>query len=103
MTTTQVDAAQIKNIASILKTVAHPTRLSIVHLLSNHEELPVKAICDKLETEQSLMSHHLSNLKLNGILSSRRQGKQIFYTLKLKDIVKIFECLENCKCNLNAF
>ena len=96
---TMVDAQQLKKVAFILKTVAHPTRLGIVQLLANHEELPVKAICDELNTEQSLMSHHLSNLKLKGILSSRRQGKQILYTLKQKEILKIFECLENCECN----
>jgi ArsR family transcriptional regulator len=94
------EAEKLERIASILKVVAHPLRLSIVHILEQHPELSVSDICTMLESEQSLTSHHLKNMKLHGILSSRRDGRSILYALKERDVSLIIECLENCQCNM---
>jgi len=90
-------ADKLERIAYILKTVAHPLRLGIVHLLEKHEQLSVSEICEILGAEQSLISHHLQTLRLKGILSSQRDGKSVFYFLKEKDVSKIITCLENCQ------
>lgn len=89
----------IERIAFILKTVAHPLRLSIVEVLGEDGEMCVNQICEQLGSEQSLTSHHLHIMKLNGILASKRAGKQVFYRLKEKDVTNIISCLENCSCN----
>lgn len=94
------EAEKLERIAFILKTVAHPMRLGIVHLLEMHPELSVTAICEKLGSEQSLTSHHLQNMRLKGILSARRDGRTVKYTLKERDVSLIIECLENCQCNM---
>jgi len=91
---------KLKRIAFILKTVAHPIRLGVVHLLETHPKLSVSEICESLNTEQSLTSHHLQNMKYKGILSSEREGRNIFYSLKEKDVSLIIECLEDCQCNM---
>lgn len=91
---------KLERIAYILKTVAHPTRLGIVHLLEIHPELKVSEICASLGTEQSLLSHHLQNMRLKGILSVRREGRTMLYSLKEKDVSMIIECLEDCQCNM---
>jgi len=91
---------KLKRIAFILKTVAHPMRLGIVHLLETHPKLSVSEICESLGTEQSLTSHHLQKMKDKGILSSKRDGRNIYYSLKEKDVSLIIECLENCQCNM---
>lgn len=91
---------KLERIAFILKTVAHPIRLGIVHLLEQHPRLSVSAICEMLGTEQSLTSHHLSNMKDKGILSVKREGRSMLYSLKEKDVSLIIECLENCQCNM---
>lgn len=91
---------KLERIAYILKTVAHPIRLGIVHLLEIHPKLSVSEICESLDTEQSLTSHHLQNMKLKGILSVKREGRHMFYSLKEKDVSLIIECLENCQCNM---
>ncbi len=96
----QEEAEKLERIAYILKTVAHPLRLGIVHILEQHPELSVSAICEILGSEQSLTSHHLQNMRLKGILSSKRQGRSILYSLKERDISLIIECLENCQCNM---
>lgn len=94
------EAEKLERIAYILKTVAHPLRLGIVHILEQHPQLSVTDICEMLGSEQSLTSHHLQNMKLNGILASKRQGRSILYSLKERDISLIIECLENCNCNM---
>lgn len=94
------EAEKLERIAYILKTVAHPLRLGIIHLLEQHARLSVSAICESLGSEQSLTSHHLQNMKLKGLLSSKREGRSIFYSLKERDISLIIECLENCQCNM---
>lgn len=94
------EAAKMERVAFILKTIAHPTRLAIIHLLEKKEKMSVSEICAALQSEQSLTSHHLQNMKLKGILSSQKEGRHIYYSLKEKDVTRIMTCLENCGCNM---
>jgi ArsR family transcriptional regulator len=94
------EVEKLERIASILKVVAHPLRLGVVHLLEQYEELTVSSICERLDSEQSLTSHHLQTMRLKGILSSRRDGRSIYYSLKEKDVSVVIECLANCQCNM---
>ncbi len=94
---TILDVEKLKKVAFILKTISHPIRIGIIELLTYNDELPVHEIMDKLGVEQSLISHHLSNMKLKGVLSSRREGKSIYYSLKLKEVTKVIECMEQCQ------
>lgn len=98
--TANIEADKFERIAFILKTVAHPVRLQIIRLLDQNARLSVNEICENLGTEQSLTSHHLSNMKLKGILMSKREGKNVYYSLKQRDILQLFSCLENCSCNM---
>ncbi len=91
---------KLERIAYILKTVAHPIRLGIIHLLEQHPRLSVNAMCERLGTEQSLTSHHLQNMRLKGLLQVKREGRSMMYSLKEKDVSLIIECLENCQCNM---
>lgn len=94
------EAEKLERIAFILKTVAHPLRLGIIHLLEQHPKLSVSDICTMLNSEQSLTSHHLQNMRLKGILSVKRDGRSMMYSLKERDVSLIIECLENCQCNM---
>jgi ArsR family transcriptional regulator len=65
--------------------------------LTKHDELTVNEIVEKLGTEQSLTSHHLSTMKLKGVLNNRREGKNIYYALKLREVTKVIDCMEQCQ------
>ena len=93
----KISAEKLEAVAFILKTIAHPARIAIIDMLKNGEELPVGEICIKLGLEQSLTSHHLSNMKLKGILASRREGRNIFYFLKMKEVTWVIQCMESCE------
>lgn len=99
LTTTAPNLDKLERVASMLKTISHPLRLGIVQLLDVHERLSVNEICESLACEQSLVSHHLSYMKLQGLLTSRREGKNIYYSLKLKQILQVIECVQNCPCD----
>jgi DNA-binding transcriptional ArsR family regulator len=91
---------KLEKAAFILKTVAHPIRLAIINLLDVHQKMSVNEICEQLNSEQSLISHHLTNMKIKGLLKADKQGVQVFYSLKEKDLIKLLDCMENCNCNM---
>jgi ArsR family transcriptional regulator len=92
-----LDSEKLEKVAFILKTIAHPLRISIISLLVVNEKLCVNDICGLLSSEQSLTSHHLSNMKLSGILGSAREGKNIYYNLKMKEVVTVITCMNKCE------
>lgn len=98
MTVTQrkISAEKLERVAEVLKTIAHPVRLSILEVLQIHDRLTVSELKEKTNTEQSLLSHHLIKMKDKGVLKANREGKNIFYELADKHITNIFDCMENC-------
>ncbi len=92
-----ISPEKLEKVAFILKTIAHPLRINVISLLMENDRLCVNEICQKLGSEQSLTSHHLSNMKLTGILGSEREGKNMYYFLKLKEVVSVIECMNKCE------
>ncbi|MFT6970865.1 MAG: DNA-binding transcriptional ArsR family regulator [Roseivirga sp.] len=90
----QIDNERVEKIAFVLKTIAHPMRVGIIDLLSRNERMSVNDITAYLGLEQSLTSHHLANLKMKGVLGSKRDGKNINYFLKMKEVPDIIKMLE---------
>lgn len=78
--------------AHLLKALAHPRRLEIIHLLRN-QELPVSDIHTMLDLPQANISQHLIILKDAGVVVSRREGKHIFYRLSHSNIIKASDLL----------
>ena len=76
--------------AAVLKSLADPTRLKIIHLLKNGE-LCVCQILEAIDKSQSTISHHLNMMKKEGVLSARKQGKWIYYKLTNDDIIQSLE------------
>jgi ArsR family transcriptional regulator len=102
MNSIAINKEKLEKAAFILKTVAHPTRLAVIDLLKDHEKMSVNELSTILDCEQSLLSHHLINMKLKGILSSQKDGQNVFYSLKEKDVTKLIDCIENCACNIHS-
>lgn len=91
-----IDVQELSAIADVLKVIAHPIRLEIIELLEVHKAMCVSDIQDKLNIEQSQLSHHLSKMKEKGVLKAERDGKNIFYSLSFSQITKIFDCMQHC-------
>ena len=82
-----------EHMSKILKAIAHPVKLEVIKILGNQEPLDVSSICELIgaKCEISMMSHHLSKMKDNGILVSEKKGKQVFYRLSDRKILSIFK------------
>ena len=70
---------KFEELARVFHSLGDKTRLSIMALLADGE-MNVTTICKKLKLPQSSTSHHLSLLRLGGLVKARRDGKQIFYS-----------------------
>lgn len=88
---------KLEGAAYLLKAVVHPTRLAIIDLLDQHMEMNVTELGNALETTSALMSHHLTDMKSKNILKTRREGQQIFYSIREKAVLGLLTCIENCK------
>lgn len=79
---------------SLIKALANPTRLMIVDCLRNGEK-SVGDIIQITKEEQSNISKNLGILKTNGFIKDRKEGLNVYYSLKICCINDFFCCLDN--------
>jgi ArsR family transcriptional regulator len=80
--------------ATIIKAMSHPTRLFIVEELSRGE----RCVCELTQMvgdDVSTISKHLSVLKNAGIVTDKKRGAQVFYTLRVPCILNFFSCVNS--------
>lgn len=66
--------------AEVYKLMANAKRLEILNLLSD-KELTVKDISSKTGMRMSNLSQHLSILRMSHLLTTRRDGQNIYYRI----------------------
>lgn len=84
--------------AYTLRAISNGTRLCVIALLAENTEMNVSQLGEALGCEQSLLSHHLTDMRAKSILNCRRDGKNCYYSLKNKQIVQIIDCIKTCNC-----
>ena len=75
------DKETMERIAELFKGFADPTRVHILTLLQQRQELCVTDIAEAVELSQSAISHQLRILKQMQLIKFRREGKNIWYSL----------------------
>ena len=68
-----------KSLVELFKLLADETRLRILSLLQQQQELNVRTLCTLLGQSQPAVSHHLALLRGAGLIEMRREGKHNFY------------------------
>lgn len=96
---TDLTPEQLEEAASMLKAMAHPTRIAILNELDGGVKLTVSEIHEKLQIEQATASHHLGILKDKGVLGSKRDGKNSYYFLKHENLSMVIDCISKCACS----
>jgi len=85
--------------------ISDSTRLKILWLLCHSEECVIN-IAAAIDMSSPAVSHHLRILKQTGLLTSRRVGKEIYYTLsaaKEADLVhKVIDQIFDMHCERRA-
>ncbi len=78
--------------ASIFQALAHPTRIAVVEVL-REGEVSARAIQDRLGVEQANLSQHLAILRSRQIVAHRKEGNQVFYSLRRREIGKVLDLM----------
>jgi ArsR family transcriptional regulator, virulence genes transcriptional regulator len=77
-----------------LRMVSNVTRLRILCILSEGERR-VGEIQEMLGAKQSYVSQQLKQLRVNGYLTGRREGTQIYYKLTDQKFLKIMKAFKD--------
>ena len=89
----------LTRIADLFKGFADPTRVHILCLLLIQEEMCVTEIAERTEVSQSAISHQLRLLKQMHLIKSRRDGKNMHYSLADDHVKTILQMgLEHVMC-----
>ncbi len=87
----------LQKASEILRALAHPLRLSIIEFIHKNDVINVNKIYNTLRLEQSITSQHLRILRQVDLVSTRREGKYIYYSLNYDRIAyvndKVFQFL----------
>lgn len=87
LTDLAADQAAVRDIVSVLRLLADPTRIRLLSMLQV-EERNVSGLCKQLGLAQPTVSHHLGLMREAGLLNTRRDGKQIFYSINREIITR---------------
>jgi ArsR family transcriptional regulator len=80
-----------KRQAQVLKALANESRLKIVARLAKGE-CSVGELTDLVGSDRTTVSKHLAVLRAHGIVSDRRDGNVVFYTLLTPCVINFFSC-----------
>ena len=87
-------ASDLARTARLCRALCDENRLRIVELLSGGERC-VCELTSALDLGQSLLSHHLKTLKDAGLVTDRREGRWVYYTLSCDALQELGASLES--------
>ena len=88
---------QAQSASNFLKALAHEGRLMILCHLSSGEK-SVTELENLLSSRQAAVSQQLARLRLEGLVSCRREGKAIFYSLSDPKVQRAIELVYDMFC-----
>ena len=83
----------IGGLTEVFKLLADKSRLKILLALAREGEMHVSALCELLEQSQPAVSHHLTLLRMAGLVGYRRDGKHNYYRVDsalVRDLLEQF-------------
>lgn len=89
--------ANAEQAANLLKSMANKHRLLLLCML-NDKELSVSELNMELEIPQSTLSQHLSVLRKDGLVNTRRDAQTIYYSLSSDEVKAMINTLYNLYC-----
>jgi ArsR family transcriptional regulator, lead/cadmium/zinc/bismuth-responsive transcriptional repressor len=84
-----LDGVTATRTAELFAALSDPTRVRIVGLLA-HTEMCVGDLCLVLGMSQPAVSHHLRLLRTLRLVTARKEGKHVFYSLVDDHIHQLF-------------
>lgn len=81
---------EIMKLNNIFKMLNNPSRLRILHFLSQ-QQMNVDELKDALNMTQSAVSHQLKELREAKLVAFEKRGKYSYYTLADKHVYEIYK------------
>lgn len=78
--------------ASIFQALSHPTRIAILDVL-REGELSAGALQERLGVEQANLSQHLAILRSRQIVVNRKDGNQVFYSIRNPVLLEVLDIM----------
>jgi ArsR family transcriptional regulator len=86
--------------SDLFQILSDKTRQDIVMLFSAKKEIGVTEIANNFKLSRPTISHHLNLMRRAKFLNSRKEGKEIYYSLNKDSVINVFESilksLRNC-------
>jgi ArsR family transcriptional regulator len=79
--------------AEILRAIAHPLRMKILEFIDRNGDTHVNKIYNTLNLEQSITSQHLRILRNADLVTTRREGKFIYYSINYDKVGVVKESI----------
>ena len=89
---TNLDA--LAQAAECLKTLAHPHRLRMVQMLLQRE-YTVGELAEACDIPSHMASEHLRLMQRCGLMTSRKEGRRVFYAVAEPHLGSIMKCVES--------
>lgn len=77
----------------MFQVLANPTRIHIIECL-REGEWSVKSIQEQLGVEASNTSQHLAVLRSKGLVATRKEGNQVFYSLRDPLLTEVLDAMK---------
>lgn len=78
------------HVAELFRSFSDSSRVKIISAIIDQEQ-NVSRLAQTLNLTESAVSHHLRGLRLLGLVQSRRQGKEVYYSLVDEHIIALFQ------------
>lgn len=91
-------AAQAAEVADLLKELANEKRLMILCSLIDEKHMTVTDLAAVVDLSQSALSQHLARLREQNIVSFKRVGASLYYSVADAKVGKILKTLKSIYC-----
>lgn len=90
---------QARKASELLKSLAHESRLLILCLLTDGEKT-VSELEELLDLPQAAVSQQLARLRFDRLVTTRREGRNIYYSIATKEVSSVVGTLYGLFCGV---
>jgi DNA-binding transcriptional ArsR family regulator len=93
--TTTLDPVVLGHAANVIKCLGHPLRLMLLDALEGGEAT-VSELQARTGASQAMVSQQLATLRGHGIVTARRAGPFVRYSISEPKVHAILDCIRGC-------
>lgn len=84
--------------ASVMRSIAHRGRLLVLCYLADEGEMSAGELVRRIGLGQSALSQHLSRLRADGLVETRKVAQSVIYRIADERVVRLLSALHDIYC-----